>query len=217
MRGDLQMYIKIGDLGLYKTFLKQQTREVSQKHFRARQRPDLLARTTKGAGIEEEDEEPIPESDPEPEESWKDCRLQEAPERWGRHLGAGNQFGQLSADLSVDALAELPRNVVKRQLNETGVPVVIPKVGKVAATQDPRAKELGGGGGGDSPVLELLGDEWAAGNEPPKSGAVVPPGDTEGLRKKSVGKSWPQRSQKWWQLRPSWGSSMTSWQWRGPR
>ena len=65
--------------------------------------------------------------------------------------------------------------MLKRLLNETGTSVEIPKAGKVA-TRDPRAKELGG-----SPVLKLLGDEWAAGKEPP--GVVVPLGDTAGLRK----------------------------------
>ena len=92
MRGDLQMYVKIGDLGLYKRYLKQQTREVSQEHFRARRRPDMLAQATKAAGIPEfeEEEEPVQESDPEPEDSWKGSQLQEAPERWGWDRGAGN-------------------------------------------------------------------------------------------------------------------------------
>ena len=72
--------------------------------------------------------------------------------------------------------------MLKHLLNETRVPVEIPKAGKFA-TRDPRAKELE-----DSPVLELLGDEWAAGK--------VWSGGTPG---------WHCRAQKDWEAEIRWG------------
>ena len=123
-------YVQVGDQNLYKTFLKQLDRQASQQHFQARQRPGLLARAAMAAGIcASDDEEPVKDDDPEPIDAWEDSRLLEAPARWGKDQGDMNRFGQLPADLSVEARAEPPWKVVKCLLNEMGVPVEIPKAG----------------------------------------------------------------------------------------
>ena len=166
IEGELGDYVQVGDQTLYKTFLRQLDRQASQQHFQARQRPGLLARAAKAAGICASDES-VRDDDPETMDTWADSRLLEAPARWGKDRGAANWFGQLPTDLRKEPEAE-PLRKVARKLNGTGVPAAIPhEVG--AVTVDPRSKEVG-----DSPVLRLVGDVWEPAGEVPKSSLVNP-------------------------------------------
>ena len=80
MRGELGDYVQVGDQNLYKTSMKQLDRQASQQHFRARQRPGLLARAAKAAGIcDLDNEEPVRDDDPETFNSWEDSRLLQVP------------------------------------------------------------------------------------------------------------------------------------------